>query len=243
MIQSPRPLDTDVHLSWSSYDTRDALTAGVVAAVRECIEDAVAAQGRATIALSGGKTPVPILERLVALPLPWSAVTIVPSDDRIVPISDALSNAGMLVRVFGRSGARVVPLVGEVAERQEAGRRADAVLHRLEWPLDLVWLGMGADGHTASIFAGADLEHALMPPPGVRAVGVRPDPLPPEAPVDRVTLTATAIAEARRCIVVLEGAKKREVLERAASEGVHSAYVIGRVLGGMSSPPAVHWVA
>lgn len=243
MIQSPRPLDTDVQLPWNSYDTREAMVAGVVTTVRECIESAVAARGRATIALSGGKTPVPILERLAALPLPWSAVTIIPSDDRIVPISDVLSNAGMLVRVFGRSGARVVPLVGEVAERLEAGRRADAVLQRLAWPLDLVWLGMGTDGHTASIFAGPDLERALVPPAGVRAVGVHPDPLPPEAAVDRVTLTATAIAEARRCIVVLEGAKKREVLERAASEGARSAYVIGRVLGGMSSPPAVHWVA
>ena len=240
MTHTLRPFDTDVRLIWKTYESREELTAGVIAAVRESIESAVAERGRATIALSGGKTPVPILERLAALPLPWSQVTVLPSDDRIVAISDPLSNAGMLVRVFARSGARVVPLVGEVAERHEAGRRADALLQRLAWPLDLVWLGMGTDGHTASIFAGPDLEQALTPAAGVRAVGVHPEPLPPEAPVDRVTLTRPAIAEARRCIVVIDGAAKRSLLERATGEGAQSALPVGRVLAGCLHPVTIY---
>lgn len=227
-------------LTWNDYGNRDAFVEGVIADVRGSIEDAIAARGRATIALSGGKTPVAILERLAALALPWSSVTVLPSDDRIVPISDALSNAGMLVRVFGRSGARVVPLVGAVAPRHEAGQRADAVLQRLEWPLDLVWLGMGSDGHTASIFAGPDLEAALMPADGVRAVGVHPEPLPPEAPVDRVTLTAPAIAAARRCVVVIEGDAKRAVLERAVAEGAGSSAPVGQVLAQRTASTTVH---
>lgn len=224
----------DVH--WHSFESREAFTAAVVEDVRRVIEDAVAARGGAMLALSGGKTPVAILERLAALPLPWPSVTVLPSDDRLVPITHPLSNAGMLARVFGGTSARVQPLVTAVVERRSAGRRADVALQRLAWPLDLVWLGMGGDGHTASIFAGPDLEAALAPAPGVRAIGVHPEPLPPEAPVDRVTLTAPAIADARRCVVVIEGEAKRALLERAIADAAASAFPVGRVLARRAGP-------
>lgn len=229
-------------LTWNSYASHDAFVDGVLDDLRGTIETAVATNGHATVALSGGKTPVAILERIAGQPLPWKSVTLLPSDDRIVPITHPLSNAGMLVRVFGRSGARVLPLVSEVTAYAEAGARADALLQRLEWPLDLVWLGMGADGHTASIFPGPDLASALAAPASQRAIGVHPDPLPPEAPVDRVTLTASAIGAARRLMLVIEGDAKRAVLERAAAEGAASAYPIGRLLAQLTAQVNVHWV-
>lgn len=232
-----------VTLTWTSYDSHEAFTAGVLDDVYATLEAAIAARGKATVALSGGRTPVTILERLVQRPLPWARVTVLPSDDRIVPIADPLSNAGMLVRVFGRSGARVLPLVSEVTPRAEAGARADALLQRLEWPLDLVWLGMGADGHTASIFPGPDLDAAFDAPAEVRAIGVRPDPLPLEAPVERVTLTASAIGAARRQILVIEGDAKRDVLERAIADGTASAYPVGRLLAQLPGDLTVHWTA
>ena len=102
------------------------------------------------------------LERLAGLALPWDAVTLLPSDDRIVPITDPLSNAGMLARVFSSTAARVLPLVGDITDYRKVGEQADALLRALEWPLDLVWLGMGADGHFASLFPGAaNLEEGL----------------------------------------------------------------------------------
>ena len=101
---------------------------------------------------------------------------------------------------------------------------------------------MGADGHTASIFAGPDLESALNPDKGVRAIGLAPDPLPPEAPVNRVTLTAPAIAEARTIILVVSGAKKRAVLEDAIEEGKKSSYPIGRVLDQVDVPVDIFWL-
>lgn len=229
-------------LTWNSYASHDAFAGGVLDDLRGTIETAVSTNGHATVALSGGKTPVAILERIAGQALPWTSVTLLPSDDRIVPITHPLSNAGMLVRVFGRSGARVLPLVSEVTACAEAGARADALLQRVDWPLDLVWLGMGADGHTASIFPGPDLAAALTAPASQRAIGVHPDPLPPEAPVDRVTLTASAIGAARRLMLVIEGDAKRAVLERAAAEGAASQYPIGRLLAQLTTPVNVHWV-
>ena len=80
---------------------------------------------------------------------------------------------------------------------------------------------MGGDGHTASIFPGPDLEEAMAPAKGVKAIGVRPDPLPPEAPVDRITLTTPAIAAARTTMMVISGAEKQQLLEKAIEDGVN----------------------
>lgn len=217
-------------VQWVHATSADELNASVFRDVSAVITDAVRVRGKALVAFPGGNTPLPILSALAAAPLPWDQVTIMPSDDRLVPMSSPLSNVAMLTRLFAPLGARVISFGEDGADYHRSGREADALLQHLAWPLDLVWLGMGGDGHTASIFVGPDLETALVPAAGVRAVGVRPDPLPPEAPVNRVTLTAPAIAAARRTILLISGASKQQLLERALSEGVASAFPVGRVL-------------
>jgi 6-phosphogluconolactonase len=169
-------------------------------------------------------------------------VTIVPGDERIVPLGDPLSNVTAIGKAFLPKGARVIPLVSATApDHKAAGRAADALLQDLHWPLDLCLLGVGGDGHAASIFPGPDYDEALNGPRERRALGVMPDPLPKEAPVPRVTLSKVAITSARALMLAVTGDAKRRVIEDAVKEGASSPYPIGRILADTELPVDIHW--
>jgi 6-phosphogluconolactonase len=170
-----------IEAEWWDYDSLDELADAVVGDVGFIVESAVDARGASLVAVPGGKTGPAIFPKLAARKLPWKRVTVIPTDDRLVPMNDERSNVRAIGKAFIPAGARVVPIATEISDYKLAGNSADARLQDLPWPPDLVWLGMGADGHTASIFAGPDLQTALDAPKARRAVGVMPDPLPEEA--------------------------------------------------------------
>src|SRR3982751_3884126 len=185
-------------IEWWDYEDAEEMAEAVAGDIQFTIESAIDARGGAVIALAGGKTPLPIYATLSQAKLDWKRVTIIPGDERIVPLGDPLSNVTALAKTFLPKGARVMPIVPTAtADYKAAGRSADALMQDLHWPLDLCLLGVGGDGHTASIFPGPDFDEALNGPKERRMLGVMPDPLPPEAPVARVTLSRAAILSAR----------------------------------------------
>ena len=232
-----------IEAEWWDYDDMDELAEAVAGDVGFIIESALDARGQALIALPGGKTPLPIYEKLAAAPIKWKHVTIIPTDDRLVAVDNPLSNVAMLAKAFMPKGARVLPIATENKDHKAAGNAADARLQDLHWPPDLVWLGVGTDGHTASIFAGPDMDDALNAPKARRAVGVLPDPMPIEAPVARVTLTRHSILSARTLLMVLTGADKRALVEQAIKDGPLSPLPIGRVLAEAEQAFDIHWCA
>ena len=177
------------------------------------------------ICVPGGTTPFPILEILSKHELDWGRVTVWPGDDRLVAEDHPASNTGRIRALLEPAGAEVVTL----SEMEEVPRFA------------LAWLGMGADGHTASIFVGPDLQAALDAPKARRAIGVLPDPLPAEAEVARVTLTRAAILSARTVLITITGQQKRDLLEQAIADGQSSKLPIGRVLAEAEQPIDIHW--
>ncbi|MBN8841155.1 MAG: 6-phosphogluconolactonase, partial [Sphingomonadales bacterium] len=135
-----------------------------------------------------------------------------------------------------------MPIVPKATDDYKAaGRSADALMQDLHWPLDLCLLGVGGDGHTASIFPGPDYDEALNGPRERRALGVMPDPLPPEAPVARVSLSREGIVTARALMIAVTGAAKKTVIEQAIAKGAGSPWPIGRVLADAELPVDIHW--
>lgn len=151
--------------------------------------------GTVSLCLPGGSTPFPILAELVRRPLDWRRVVVWPGDDRIVPLDHAASNAGRIQALFAPVGAQVVPLA------------EDALPPRFA----VTWLGMGADGHVASLFPNSD-PRADDPLPVRRLV---PDPLPPEAPFARLSLTLPALLACDDLLFVIRGGDKRALFEAA----------------------------
>ena len=232
-----------IEAEWWDYDSVDELADAVAGDVGFIVESALDARGACLLALPGGKTPRPVFAKLAAAKLDWRKVTIIPTDDRLVPMQDERSNVRAIAQAFLPTGARVIPIAAEIDDYRLAGNSADARLQDLAWPPDLCWLGMGEDGHTASIFAGPDLADALDAPKARRAVGVMPDPMPADAPVPRVTLTRAAILSARTILITITGDQKRELLEGAIADGQSSKLPIGRVLAEAEQPIDIHWAA
>ncbi len=229
-------------VEWWDYENAAEMAEAVAGDIGFIIDSAIDARGTAVIALAGGKTPIPIYEKLSSVKLDWKRVTIIPGDERIVPLGDPLSNVSTLARFFLPRGARVIPVVpNATSDYKAAGRSADALMKDLHWPLDLCLLGVGSDGHAASIFPGPDFDEAVSGPRERRALGVMPDPMPTDAPVPRVTLSLAAITSARALLIAVTGDAKRDVIKTAIRQGPASPYPIGRALAATELPVDIHW--
>jgi 6-phosphogluconolactonase len=149
------------------------------------------------ITVPGGSTPFPILEELTRRQLDWRRIVVWPGDDRMVPEDHPASNVGRIRALLEPVGAIVVALAEGLVPPHFA----------------LAWLGMGGDGHVASLFPNTD-PRADDPQ---RLRRLTPDPLPPEAPFERLTLTLPALLASDALLFVMRGADKRAIFDAAAA--------------------------
>jgi len=170
--------------------------------------------GPVTITVPGGSTPFPIIEALLEHDIDWTRLVVWPGDDRVVPEDHPASNTGKLRDLFEPVGAEVVTL-----------SEMEAIPH-----FALAWLGMGADGHIASLFPNTDPQ--IDDPQQI--VRLTPDPLPPEAPFDRISLTIPALLSSDALVFVIRGADKRAVFDRAVAG--NSDLPVARLLGATTQP-------
>ncbi len=173
-----------------------------------------AGDGLVPIAVPGGSTPFPIMEALLEHDLDWTRLVVWPGDDRLVPEDHVASNTGKLRDMFEPAGAEVMTL----AETQSVPHFA------------LVWLGMGADGHIASLFPNTD---PRIDEPN-KVVRLTPEPLPPEAPFDRISLTIPALLESDGIAFVIRGDAKRAVFDQAVAG--KSDLPVARLLAAARQP-------
>ena len=175
---------------------------------------AIGAQGVATLVVSGGRSPVAFFQSLIKQPVDWSKVVVSLADERWVPVEHADSNAGLLNKNLLQgpaAKARFVGLYNVAANLDAAAEQADRALAELP-PIDVLILGMGDDGHTASLFPDSpNLLEAL------KADGERRcwPMLAPTVPHQRLSMSRSLLASARNTVLSIQGQAKLNTLNEA----------------------------
>ncbi|MGB0204379.1 MAG: 6-phosphogluconolactonase [Neptuniibacter sp.] len=199
------------------FDSADDACTALSEKIESIITDAVKEQKEASIALSGGSTPVPMLQALSKKKLPWDKLTVALVDDRWVPPSHKDSNEALVTKYLLDNNAKKAEFIGfwkEGTDAFSAETECNAKLTtRLPDMLDCVVLGMGNDGHTASLFPEApQLSHAL----NTKAACCLTTPM--TAPHDRMTMSATRLLSSKHRFLHLKGEDKLETLKSAISD-------------------------
>lgn len=176
------------------------------------LEYAVAERGSATLVVSGGSTPVPFFQRLSEQVLPWSKITILLADERWVSRSDDASNEKLVREYLLQNLAAAAKFVSLRTDQESTTQAVSQINERLSTmpQFDVVVLGMGDDGHTASIFpCSEELESALTTTDPVLCVS------PKTAPHTRISMSKYRLLNARHIFVHLVGQSKKVVLDKA----------------------------
>ncbi|GAA0486530.1 6-phosphogluconolactonase [Parasphingorhabdus litoris] len=202
------------NITWADHADAVAVAAHLAAAIER--------QGARLLAVPGGSTPVAIFDKLSTMDLPWSELSLILTDDRIVAKDHEASNFGKLTKAFADSDAKLIDLTEGMTPPRA----------------DLVWVGMGADGHIASLFPTmkAPVQGDEASPLVVRTV---PDPLPPEAPFERLSLNMAALIDTNAIIIVVRGADKKTILEQAIKE--EHDLPIAKLIKAASCPITIFW--
>ena len=215
----------------------DALCAAVVSK----LQSALSARRKASLIVSGGRTPLPLFERLTTADIAWSAVYIALADERWVHTDDPGSNERFVRAHLLRGRAAAANFIGMKNESSTAAlgaARAWSDYAPIPRPFDCVLLGMGDDGHTASLFpSNSNLAAAL----DGRAVAGCTAMRAPVVPHERLSLNLAALTDARDIIVSSSGDSKWQVFQSAKGAGSALNMPIRAILRQQKAPVGFYW--
>jgi 6-phosphogluconolactonase len=223
------------------FSTAELLVEALATRIGDLLTEGVRKRAQASLLVSGGSTPIPLFARLAGMELPWQHVTISLVDERWVEPTSRDSNEN-LVRTHllqkKAATARFIPLKTHDATPLQGEEHCATALVGIPRPYDCLILGMGNDGHTASLFPGADNLAA--------AVDLHSEKIcmaiqPVTAPHQRMTLTLPAILRSRQLILHLQGEEKKKVLARAMEAGDPREMPIRYILQQETTPLAIYW--
>lgn len=218
-----------------------ALVHALTGEIKVDLEEAIAARGQASLVVSGGRSPAKLFAELAREKLNWSRVTITLVDERWVDPTHEASNE-RLVREHLLTGeavsARFIGLKNASSSAAEGLEWTWRALGRIPRPFDVVILGMGDDGHTASLFPGSPgIQAALddLAAPGCVAMRA------PVAPEERISLNLAALLDSRRIVLQIGGAGKWQKYQEARAPGAVHALPVRGVLRQQRVPVDVFW--
>jgi len=228
-------------VAFRTFETRIAASTAAADVLAGLVGNALDASPRAqaSLVVSGGSTPGPCFDLLSGKPLDWSRVTVIPSDERWVAATDPASNEGLIRARLLKDRAepgRVLSFYRAGLDAAQAPAVIEQDLARLTPGFSAVLLGMGEDGHFASLFPDFDgLQQALDPDSKTVCTLVQTA----GSPYLRISLTLPALLKSVHIILLIFGAAKRSVFETATHGG--SAYPIEALLREPRVPLTVMW--
>ncbi|HEV7417948.1 MAG TPA: 6-phosphogluconolactonase [Tianweitania sediminis] len=224
---------------WHDFDTPTLLAERFADDVAAALGAAMADRGLALLAVSGGTTPAPFFRALSQRELDWSKIHVAPVDERFVPTTSERSNEKLIrenLLINKAAAASFTPLYHETMTVQEAAIAAERGISVLPLPFDMLILGMGGDGHTASFFPDSPHLADVLDPKTPRLV-LSADA--PSANEPRLTLTLPVVVAARRLTLHIEGNDKRALFETILRERQDKP--IGIVIEQSPRPVDVYW--
>jgi 6-phosphogluconolactonase len=233
MTNAPAPATRYPDLDTLSHELADRIAADLSAAI--------AARGLASLVVSGGRSPAKLFECLRSQALDWSRVYVTLADERWVDPTDPASNERLVREVLLQeraAAARFRGLKNGAATPDLGAVLAWKTLADVPRPFDTVVLGMGDDGHTASLFPGSpNLASALDETASAGCVGMR-SPTPPQA---RLSLNLAALLESRRIVILITGEAKWRTYLAASQPGAAELMPVRAVLRQQRTPVDIVW--
>ncbi|MCG8491827.1 MAG: 6-phosphogluconolactonase [Sneathiellales bacterium] len=215
----------------------DALTG----AVSTLLQKALFKKNKAVLVVSGGTTPLKLFQNLSLEDLDWAKITVLLADERWVAPTSERSNEKLVREILLQNKASEAEFIPYFDPGVPAERKAEMLNQDpgfLRDSVDVMILGMGEDGHTASLFPDAENTKSIMDREGNNKV------LPvtaPSVPEQRITLTFPVLIEAHNLFLHFTGALKREVLQKACSGQV--VLPVGQVLQQAKGTASIYWAA
>jgi 6-phosphogluconolactonase len=219
----------------------ETLARELAAGIAGSLTAAIGARGLASLVVSGGRSPVRLFEILRTQPLEWDRVCVALADERWVAPDDPASNERLVRDVLLKdhaASARFLGLKNGAPTPDLGAVSAWETFARVPRPFDAVILGMGDDGHTASLFPGSpNLPRALNAAAAAGCVGM----WAPVAPQPRLSLNLTALLDSRRIVVLITGESKWRTFAAACAPGPVEDMPIRAVLRQSRTPVDVLW--
>ena len=223
----------------TTFEHPTPLAEALAESVAEDLRNAVEQRGQATLVLSGGTTPELFLEALSRQLVPWHKVTVTLTDERWVDPENDASNEKLVRRALlqgDAAEAQLVPLKTAGATPEEGAAEAERRIAALARPFDVVVLGMGDDGHIASLFPN----HPALSPAGAGEQRLTLPVARPAGPA-RLTLTLRALLDSRRIILLFTGEKKFQTYRLALGRGPVAELPVRAILGRGREPIDIYW--
>jgi 6-phosphogluconolactonase len=226
---------------FNTFSERTELVIELAKRIGNLLTWGIRENGRASLAVSGGSTPVALFEHLSNLDIPWPQVSITLVDERWVDPSEPDSNEHLLKTRLLKNKAAAATFIGmknKAATASAGESECEQQLQNIPRPFDVLILGMGNDGHTASLFPGAEkLPQATGMNSGKACIGIAPL----TAPHERMTLTLPAILDSKQVFLHITGQGKRDVLQQAQADGPIEEMPIRFILQQQTTPVSIYW--